>query len=715
VRLIGVRLPPWVTSGENAYVALSQVSALVGRNDVGKSRILRAIADGLAPSDGCSESPRARPTLYVELDDSPLRWLDAALDAPSGGRHDHVVTDTNLFGRVLPPEGSSDFFRLFLTHQDDAGASGASVAEARLAAQREAVGLDNESWDPLFDRLRESRFASLRPVGDLWALDWCLAAEVAREREVAAALIDLGLSPPETDSEPIVVAPLLPWLTTGKGLPPVRALPARLDEVDQEVRSALQSLCSADRPAGVDGPTFERFVLRLFTRLVTDRLPPFIRDAYEPSVAGGIDRVEIEFVLRKGDARLPPAAMADGFKIWVELALRDAQLVATGAVARLTKISRNEAALPERAEAARAHLFLYDCGNDVATAIRQGGREAVDVFAEVASLLTHEEMADEAYTYVGTRGSVDLSITVGTRTHGVPLFVIDEPERHLHPSLERQAARWLGEVGRSQVLHGQVLMATHSVAMMSLPRPSLYTFVRRDLGVTRTSPLPPEAMDELDVVSDELGLDRGELITGRRVFAYVEGEVDRLVFQTLFADRLRDAGVQLVPLHGLRNAPGIVEADILFRLAKQRIAVIVDNVVREKLPPSDDQSQLKRLANRHKGTELGTVAQLLLNATFREQTIAVFAIPGPDIIAELDDDVLREVLKLPYPGFAASMRYLKDSNSELPWKRFCIEKQWLRDDPDSIGDVVRAMKELPRTPPNLETIVAGLEALSEQL
>jgi hypothetical protein len=52
------------------------------------------------------------------------------------------------------------------------------------------------------------------------------------------------------------------------------------------------------------------------------------------------------------------------------------------------------------------------------------------------------------------------------------------------------------------------------------------------------------------------------------VFAFVEGEVDRIVLSVLFGERLRAAGVELVPVHGVTNAPGIVEADILFRFTK---------------------------------------------------------------------------------------------------------------------------------------------------
>jgi hypothetical protein len=44
-----------------------------------------------------------------------------------------------------------------------------------------------------------------------------------------------------------------------------------------------------------------------------------------------------------------------------------------------------------------------------------------------------------------------------------------------------------------------------------LPQPSAYTFVRREGGIAFTSARPAGAMDEVDIISDELAFDRGEL------------------------------------------------------------------------------------------------------------------------------------------------------------------------------------------------------------
>jgi predicted ATP-dependent endonuclease of OLD family len=47
----------------------------------------------------------------------------------------------------------------------------------------------------------------------------------------------------------------------------------------------------------------------------------------------------------------------------------------------------------------------------------------------------------------------------------VPLFVVDEPERHLHRRAQRQLARWLADLVR--VHDTQALGITHSVAFVA--------------------------------------------------------------------------------------------------------------------------------------------------------------------------------------------------------------------------------------------------------
>jgi len=80
-------------AASTAFIALDSVSVLVGRDDTGKSRPLRYIARtlGEAAAGECSHEPSAMPTFYLDLGESPLRWLDEALDAVSGSREDLIL------------------------------------------------------------------------------------------------------------------------------------------------------------------------------------------------------------------------------------------------------------------------------------------------------------------------------------------------------------------------------------------------------------------------------------------------------------------------------------------------------------------------------------------------------------------------------------------------------------------------------------------------
>src|SRR5687768_3444843 len=103
MRLIGVELPAGVTSGDVAAIRLDAISVLVGANDSGKTRFLRSIAAGLDAADvaRAHEGPPNRlPRFYVELDESPGRWLDEELDV-SGRREVPFLPDRRLFGRAL--------------------------------------------------------------------------------------------------------------------------------------------------------------------------------------------------------------------------------------------------------------------------------------------------------------------------------------------------------------------------------------------------------------------------------------------------------------------------------------------------------------------------------------------------------------------------------------------------------------------------------------
>jgi hypothetical protein len=183
--------------------------------------------------------------------------------------------------------------------------------------------------------------------------------------------------------------------------------------------------------------------------------------------------------------------------------------------------------------------------------------------------------------------------------------------------------------------------------------------------------------------------------------------VDRLVVLELFGEQLRAAGVELIPMHGTKKMAAIIEADLLFDLVRQHIAVVVDNVVEEQLPHVDDEAALRAATESRRSfdEELKKVAQLRLDAIQKGRRVHIYGIPSPDIVAELDGDIIREVQGCSYPGREKSIAAWREVSSPeaggQTWKKFCAEKYGLRTDPDDIAPVVERMRERGVIPDNL--------------
>lgn len=92
------------------------------------------------------------------------------------------------------------------------------------------------------------------------------------------------------------------------------------------------------------------------------------------------------------------------------------------------------------------------------------------------------------------------------------LFVVDEPERHLHPRRQREAARWLAETASDRA--APALLASHSTAFLSLPAtPGLsYVYCSREDAGSTVRQVTAEEIADLNRIGAEMGFDRGELL-----------------------------------------------------------------------------------------------------------------------------------------------------------------------------------------------------------
>jgi hypothetical protein len=160
------------------------------------------------------------------------------------------------------------------------------------------------------------------------------------------------------------------------------------------------------------------------------------------------------------------------------------------------------------------------------------------------------------------------------------LYVIDEPERHLHPRLQRAAAAWLAELCATRA--AQAVIATHAAAFLQAAPGVRLVYLHRTTEACAYAPVTDEALAATGQIAAEMGLDRGELLAGGGPVLYVEGETDRRIIETLMRDELRSARIMIGVFGGVGNITSLLD-DPLQRYTTAPIAVLVDNVSREQI------------------------------------------------------------------------------------------------------------------------------------
>jgi energy-coupling factor transporter ATP-binding protein EcfA2 len=287
-------------------------------------------------------------------------------------------------------------------------------------------------------------------------------------------------------------------------------------------------------------------------------------------------------------------------------------------------------------------------------------------------------------------------------TSKAPLFVFDEPERHLHPTAQRQAAEFIAGIVKEG---GNVFVATHSPAFISAPIPHVeYVRVARVDGVTQANALSPALLDQLEKHALDLGLLPVDLLQLTRRALLVEGKHDRQVLSGFFRSELSDAFVRILLLFGSDNALSLIDAQLLHEIGVQSY-VMLDNT-RQQQVAALNSGRLRRedLAGGKEARKLVALAQAIRST---DLPIKLLALPLPDIVWALPEEAMRRVV----PAFSNWDELTAKFRQQPPMnpKNFLAQSIGVTINSRLIDDVIAVSSEMRLRPhPSLIAAVAEL-------
>lgn len=396
----------------------------------------------------------------------------------------------------------------------------------------------------------------------------------------------------------------------------------------------------------------------------------------------------------------PVERAADGHRLWVQLALLDA----------LEQVSIVESVIWQRAsEAYEAERQLgnvdpRDITVDGHFVERDAlGKRLQDVMDEFCS--TNYDDGELPGGEIGealARTPTDEWVRGGARDRR--FFLVDEPERHLHPRLQRAAASWLASTTSER--HAPCLVATHSAPFLELSAASArYVQVTRTGEQASLRAMSPEDAQQLKELASKMGFDRGELLTLVNLWLVVEGLTEKEVFEILFAAELRAAGIEVVPLHGTSKWQAVLDSDALWRFTTAKVAVLFDNIPAQKITEMQAMSTAELNALRkssHEPNEIKDLSSMMGALARQGKTITPIPNLLPDLLNHLDNDAITRVFP-DYPGHAAAeaaFEKQRKGRSEFLRKRYGVKKT-----PEAFGQIAADMVRRGIKPSGLTEII----------
>jgi len=251
------------------------------------------------------------------------------------------------------------------------------------------------------------------------------------------------------------------------------------------------------------------------------------------------------------------------------------------------------------------------------------------------------------------------------------LYILDEPELHLHPEAQEQAARWLATRIDEQTTF---LLATHALPFLSLPAPEVeYALVSR--GVDRLSvaeSITGDVWGVLDARASEAGVgSRAQLIQLARAFLVVEGAHDEAVIRHFYREQLERARIIVLPIRGAKKARTLIETELLAKFDVPLI-VLFDDVratalVAQEQPSGGDIS-------------VNSLWEMLQNWPHERKRPHIVEFILPDIYCAVPDECVRQVVADrggSFPGWRRVTKQFAADTSGRGFKGFFLGQSGL--------------------------------------
>jgi hypothetical protein len=227
--------------------------------------------------------------------------------------------------------------------------------------------------------------------------------------------------------------------------------------------------------------------------------------------------------------------------------------------------------------------------------------------------------------------------------HGHTIYVFDEPEAHLHPLAQEQAAAWVAELAQGET---GVLLATHAVPFLHLSNSDAQYFkvARTADWATRVEQITDDILGAVRDFAEALGLPPVALIQLTRAWLVVEGEHDRKVLELYHSRALRQARIQILPLSGAERAEySFLNLEALGNLGIPFFCLL-DNV----LAPLVGEGAV---SDRPRTREERIADKLRRVRDAKGVDLTVYGLKDPDIICALPIEAVRRVAAAHDPTF----------------------------------------------------------------